>query len=256
MLVFYRKVFTKNLINMQVSNLSRDRKWFKTLIYASCLLVPNCTNAYNLLARIPPNGTVISTKVMCTCMDHTPTANRLCPLEWWRHFGLWRRQTPQFSIPPCANNENWLLTSKRLTKSRAGVVALYTPCVMDSAWSQSIGNGHFQHLAELLKSLNRSKQKFVEPIMSAIPPSRRKFIMSGGGSRLPIWVQKLSTGAGFFLVFCSQAHSRPRALQSHIISFNSTRLRPRTCLSESHLPTGELFPKNRSFLGCQWGFPA
>jgi hypothetical protein len=51
-------------------------------------------------------------------------------------------------------------------------------------WSLSIGNGHFQHLAEQ-KPLDRSKQKFERLIRSARSQSRPKFIMIGWGVAAP-----------------------------------------------------------------------
>ena len=102
-----------------------------------------------------------------------------------------------------------------LLVSRVCAVALYALCY--GRWSLRIGNGHFRNLTEQ-KPPNRSKQKCAQLITSVGSPCRSKFIMIGGGSRFPIWV-KLSTG-GFFRCFVQQAHSRPQALESHILYIN------------------------------------
>ena len=51
---------------------------------------------------------------------------------------------------------------------------------------------------------------------------RPKFISIGGGWRLPIWV-KLSTGGVFFRCSVGKAHSRPLALEPHILSHINRR---------------------------------
>ena len=103
-----------------------------------------------------------------------------------------------------------------LLVSRVCAVALYALCY--GRWSLRIGNGHFRNLTEQ-KPPNRSKQKCAQLITSVGSPCRPKFIMIGGGSWFPIWV-KLSTGGVFFRCFVQQAHSRPQALESHILYIN------------------------------------
>jgi hypothetical protein len=104
----------------------------------------------------------------------------------------------------------------------------------------SIENSRFQHLAEQTL-FNRSKQKFVQLIMSVRPPNRPKFIMIGRGSRLPIWV-KLSTGQIYFPVASrASAQPTPSVRVPHIIH-QSTRFRPRMCL------LGVLYPKHLIFV--------
>jgi hypothetical protein len=67
----------------------------------------------------------------------------------------------------------------------SGRAGLFRPVqTSDGQWSLSIGNDHFQHLAEQ-KPLNRSKQKLEQFITSAGPPSKPKFIMIGRGVAAP-----------------------------------------------------------------------
>ena len=105
------------------------------------------------------------------------------------------------------------------------------------------------------KPLNRSQQKFVQ----LRPPRKPKFIRIGWVSRFPIWVKLSTGGVCFFPVFCSaSAQPTPSARVPHII-YQSTRFQPRIChwgVSSIHLIPGELSPKNPSFSGRHWEFPA
>ena len=63
----------------------------------------------------------------------------------------------------------------------------------------------------------------------------------------------------FFRCFVGQAHSRPRALEYHILYINR-RGSGQGCafggLIDTSHPIWELLPQNPSFWGLQWGFPA
>jgi hypothetical protein len=113
--------------------------------------------------------------------------------------------------------------------------------------SLSIGNGHFQHLAQQ-KPLNRSIRKFEEFITSAGPPSRPKFIMIGWGVAAPHIGEIYGSRSFSFFPVTSRASPQPTpsARAPHIIH-QSTRFRPRKCLLGSHRYVsshGELSPKN------------
>jgi hypothetical protein len=95
-------------------------------------------------------------------------------------------------------------------------------------WSLSIGNGHFQHLAER-KPLNRSKQKFEQLITSVSPPSGLKFIMIGRGVSAPRIGEIYGSGSFFLVTSRASPQQIPRARAPHII-YQSTWFRPRRCL--------------------------
>ena len=63
-------------------------------------------------------------------------------------------------------------------------------------------------------------QKFVQLITSAGPPSRPKFIMIGWGVAAPHIGEIVDLRSFFFRCFVGQAHSRPRALEYHILYIN------------------------------------
>jgi hypothetical protein len=129
-----------------------------------------------------------------------------------------------------------------VSESPVGAVALYTVL-----WSVvAIGNGHFQHLAEQ-NPLNRSKQKFVQLITWAGPPSRPKIIMIGRGIAAPHMGEVVDWRSFFPVTSRASAQPSPNARVPH----QSTRFRPRMCLLG--VSSIRLIP---SFWGRQWGFLA
>ena len=129
-----------------------------------------------------------------------------------------------------------------LLVSRVCAVALYAAVL----WTvvATYRKWPFRNLTEQ-KPPNRSKQKCAQLITSVGSPCRPKFIMIGGGSRFPIWV-KLSTGGVFFRCFVQQAHSRPQALESHILYINRRGFGQGCAFEGSHRyisSRGELPPK-------------
>jgi hypothetical protein len=140
--------------------------------------------------------------------------------------------------------------------SRVGAVALYT--VLWTVFAKYIGNGDFQHLTEQ-KPLNRSIQKFEQFITSAGPQSRPKFIMIGRGVSAP-HIGEIYGSRSFFPVTCwANAQPTPNARAPHML-YTNRRGSGQGCvfwgLIDTSHPLGELSPKNRSFWGRQWGFPA
>jgi hypothetical protein len=139
-------------------------------------------------------------------------------------------------------------------KSRIGAVALYT-----ALWSVVAKYRKWPFSAPpRTKTLYRSKQKFVQLIMSAVPPSRPKFIMIGWGVAAP-HISEVVVWRRFFPVTSrASAQPTPSVRVPHNI-YQTTRFWPRMCflgdfIDTSH-PTGS-YPQNPSFWGRQWGFPA
>jgi hypothetical protein len=135
-------------------------------------------------------------------------------------------------------------------------------CRRDSAlhcygqWSQSTGNGHFQHLAEQ-NHLNRSKQKCVQLIMSMGPPSRPKLILIGHGVASPHMGEAVDLRSFSRDLSGKRTADNERSSPTYYTSIDavSTKEVPFGGPIDKSHPMGS-YPQNPSIWGRQWGFSA
>jgi hypothetical protein len=125
-------------------------------------------------------------------------------------------------------------------------------------WSLRVGNGHFQHLAEQ-KTINRSKQKFVQLIVSAGSPSKPKFLMIGWRVAAPHMGEVVDWQRfPFSGDFSGKRTADPeRSSPTYYTSVDAVSTKDVPLGSHRYVSSyGVDIPKNPSSWGLQWGFPA